>query len=109
MVMSNPLELQVLNTTSDDIENLEQIYRSLSLEFSSQHFRPDDPTAFYWRAAHDGPSLADIANSLRSLIEKGLLEVRTEDGRSTNSLTDLSVIWSAWFRATPAGRNLAVG
>jgi hypothetical protein len=48
-MMLTETERLVLNAAADDIENLEQIYRSVSLEFSAENYEPDNPQAFYWR------------------------------------------------------------
>jgi hypothetical protein len=94
------IEQLVLGAASDDFENLEQIYRSLCLEFSPEKYKPSDPKSFYWREATNAPSLAEIADAIRILTVEGLLEGRTESGAAPNPQGDPAFVWRAWFRAT---------
>lgn len=70
----------VLNSTSDDFENLEQIYRSVCLEFSSKNYDPSNRESFYWREAEEAVPLADIIDAIRYLVHEGLLSVQLLDG-----------------------------
>ena len=99
------LDHQVLNAAVDDYESLEQIYRSLSLEFSAENYSPSDPRAFYWREAVSAASLAEIAGAISRLMAQGLLEARTEDGSNVTAIDDLSIVWNGWFHTTDRGRQ----
>jgi hypothetical protein len=93
---------EVLDATADDVENLEQIYRLVCLEFSSEEY---ERQAFYYRPARGAPHLYEVADRIRSLVEGGLLTaVMGENGGPVRDLTDLSYVWRAWFTMTPAGR-----
>ena len=94
------IEQLVLNAASDDFENLEHIYRSISLEFSSENFKPTDPKSFYWREAANAPSLAAVADTVQKLTIEGLLQARTESGTAPNHQRDSKFVWQAWFHAT---------
>ena len=94
------IEQLVVNAASDDFENLEQIYRSISLEFSSENFKPTDPKSFYWREAPDAPSLGAVADAIQKLTVEGLLQARTESGAALNPQGDSKFVWQAWFHAT---------
>ena len=99
------IEWLILNETQDDSENLEQLYRALALEFSPTHYQSNAPDAYYWRESDPPILLADIADAVRSLVEKGLLMVRHHpaDDSATN---DLSYVWRSWFQASPEGRGM---
>jgi hypothetical protein len=101
-----PVEREVLNATSDDFESLEQIYCSVCFEFSSEAYKPSDPTAFWFRNRPNSPSLAEIADAIKTLFEQGLLESRIEDGTWVSSLKDASLMWTGWFHATRKGYSL---
>jgi hypothetical protein len=103
------LDHQVLNAAVDDYESLEQIYRSLALEFSAENYNPSDPTAFYWREAERAPSLAEIADAITRLTTQGLLEARTEVGSHVTAIDDPSIVWNGWFHTTDRGRQLLDG
>jgi len=97
------IEWLILNETKDDSENLEQLYRALAFEFSPIHYQSNVPDAYYWRESDPPILLADIADAVRSLVEKGLLSVRhaPSDAPATN---DVSYVWRSWFQASPEGR-----
>ncbi len=97
----------ILNATADDYEDLEQIYRSICLEFSSERYKPSDPTSFYWRQAKDPVALSEIVDNLRLLVNDGLLAVKMADsGVLPDTSNDLSYLWQGWFRVTPKGRAI---
>ena len=108
MLQLESLEFRILNETSDDAENLEQIYRALSLEFSADRYDPADPNSYYWREAADAASLADIANAVKSLVEGGLLVVR-HDPAQKPAEGDLSYSGRPGLKSVPRagsfGRN----
>ena len=97
----------ILNATADDYEDLEQVYRSIGLEFSSERYDPSDPSSFYWREAKDRVSLSDIVDSLQLLVNKGLLAVKLADREvSPDTKNDLSYLWRGWFKITPKGKEI---
>lgn len=92
----------VLNSTADDFEDLEQIYRSINLEFCPQ----ESGASLHWRDAKDRVSLADIADCIRDLVDQGLLTARMVDTGSPPDRHDLTYVWKAWFQMTPEARAL---
>jgi hypothetical protein len=108
MLVLTKTQWKVLNATADDYEDLEQIYKSICLEFSSDRYDPSDPNSFYWRAAADRVLLAEIADCIRSLVDQRLLTVRmTESGGPPSSYSDLSYVWKGWFQMTAQAREMA--
>lgn len=99
-------EQLVLNAGCDDFENLEQVYRSIALEFSAENFDPSDVKSFYWRQRIGAPSLAEIADTIKKLITEGLLEARTESGTPPNTEGDSAFVWRTWFRTTERGMEV---
>ena len=82
-----PTEWEVLNATADDPENLEQIFRMV---------RDSSPSI----------PLSEVADAVLTLVEKGLLAARGEEGGQPMLLTtDLGYVWRAWFAMTPRGRE----
>ena len=78
-------ELEVLDATADDLEDLEQIYLSV------RHHSPSPAR------------LPEVADAVRSLVERGLLVARMGEAGGPPK-DDLSYVWSAWFEMTPQGR-----
>lgn len=98
-------DLEILNSTADDFENLEQIYLNFCFE-PIQTLDGVEPT-ICGRLIPGAPLLSEVANRIRCLVEKGLLEVvMDEEGRSLDRLDDLSYVWRGWFRMTPEGRKV---
>jgi hypothetical protein len=92
---------EVLNATADDCENLEQIYRQVAFEFLSL---PDGEKSAYQPVA-GAPSLKEIAEEIRTLVDAGLLvAVMNDEGSPLPDLNDPSFVWRAWFQMTPKGR-----
>src|SRR4051794_32205798 len=82
-----PTEWEVLEATADDVEDLEQIYINI------RHLTPV-------------ARLSEVANAIRSLVERGLLAARIdENGQPPPAPNDLSYVWRAWFERTPDGRD----
>jgi hypothetical protein len=79
------IERAVLSLTAAEAESLEQIY---------QEFQLTEQTV----------PLADAADAVRSLLEKGLLSPRLSDVEP--SQTDMSRVWRARFEPTPKGREI---
>jgi hypothetical protein len=98
-------EWLVLNATADDVENLEQIYRSLAFESSEDPDHPSDPHAYSWREARPTILLSEIADAIQSLVARGLLVPRRDPAETSNP-DDLSYVWRAWFEMSEAGRSL---
>ncbi len=78
-----PIEWKVLRLTAVEPENLEQIYDQLR-----------NPP---WKTP-----LAETADAVRSLVEKGILSPRAEDAEQ---LDDVSRIWKATFEPTAEGKQ----
>ena len=78
-----PIEWQVLRLTAVEPESLEQIHDQLR-----------NPP---WQAP-----LADAADAVRSLVEKGILLPRTGD---SDQVDEISRIWKATFEPSTAGRD----
>jgi len=94
---------EVLNATADDCENLEQIYRMVCLEFSVEAYKQH---AYCLRPAPGAPSLEELANRIRELVDAGLLTaVMDDNGEPLRDLADASFVWRAWFAMSPAGRT----
>lgn len=98
-------EWLVLNATADDAEDLERIYRSLAFECVSDRDRTVDIDGHRWREARPSISLEEIADAIRSLVERGLLIARWDPARPAPP-DDLSYVWKAWFEMSEAGRTL---
>jgi hypothetical protein len=83
----SPVEFEVMDATADDVENLEQIYKSCQL----------------------GPSrvlLTEVAKAVLGLVGRGLLDpVMDEEGEAIENPSDPGLVWKAWFRMTPEGRK----
>ncbi len=83
----SPDELEVLNATADDFENLEQIFQSV-------------------RLAHPSTSLTVVAATVHTLVARDLLAPRAdENGQPISRANDPSLVWRAWFEMTPLGRE----
>ena len=102
--MNLTVEQEILNAASDDWESLEQIYRSVCLEFSAENYVPDDPSAFYWRDSNRGISLAQIADATVQLVESGLLQARVEDGTFIPQIAG-DQLWRCWYKSSEKGRQ----
>jgi hypothetical protein len=101
------IEWLVLNETLDDAESLEQIYRALAFELSESPSQSHAPDAYYWRESKSPILLAEIADAIRSLVEKKLLVV-CQDPAEVPPPEDLSYVWRSWFQASSEGRALCV-
>lgn len=105
----NPIsktEMLVLNATSDDYENLEQICRSLALDFSPENFNFLNSNYFHQRETIDALLLTEVENAIKELVNKGLLEGRTEKGTPIEIPIEPSLVWRGWFRASEIGLRL---
>ena len=99
-------ELRVLDAVADDVENLEQIYRAVALEFVEDESVPRGPklTAGYWQERNDAILLSDVAAAMVRLVAQGLLEpVMDENGNPWRNTDHPSMVWRAWFRITKLG------
>jgi hypothetical protein len=98
---------EILNATADDWENLEQIYQMVCFDFSPELYENRDRNTYYLRSAQGAPSLEEIADHTLNLVEAGLFAARQgEVGSPVSDLKDRSYVWRAWFRMTPAGKEL---
>jgi hypothetical protein len=105
MISLTKTQWLILNSTTDDWENLEQIYRSICLEFSSERYNPSDPNSFYWRESAERILLAEIIDNLALLVDEGFLSVKVPDSDAPSNLNnDVSYLWRGWFKITPKGR-----
>jgi len=102
MTIADKAEWEVLNTTADDWESLETIYRALNLGEGSGGAHMIGPIG------QSGPLLETVADSICRLVKTGLLEARMLDapGQPAADLADLSYVWRAWFRMTALGREV---
>jgi hypothetical protein len=105
MISLTNTQRRVLNAAVDDFENLEQIYRSICLEFSSERYNASDGGAFYWRESADAIPLSEIVDAIQSLVGQGLLAARLVEGTFvTVATSDQSYLWRGWFATTDAGK-----
>ena len=102
--MNLTVEQEVLNAASDDWESLEQIYRSVCLDFSAENYVPDDPTAFYWRDSNRGFSLAQLAEATIQLVDSEMLQARLEDGTFVATVSE-NQLWRCWFKTSEKGKQ----
>ncbi len=98
------LEQEVLNAASDDWESLEQIYRSIALDFSAEHYSADNRASYYWRDSGRGFSLSQISDAIQRLVGDGLLKAKREDGTSVNTVANGEVL-QCWFLISDSGRE----
>jgi hypothetical protein len=98
-------EWRVLNSTADDAEDLERIYRCLAFEYVTSVGEPGDARTDLWREIRPPISLAEVAEAIRSLLARDLLTVRRDPAESPGA-DDPSNIWNAWFEMSEAGRSL---
>jgi hypothetical protein len=100
-------EWLVLDSTADGCEDLEHIYKLVTLEYVSGAENPLTFTPGVWRSISNAPSLAEIADSIRGLVDKGLLNIMMDqNGRSRWPPEDLSYVWKSWFQMTDEARAL---
>jgi hypothetical protein len=104
----NKVQRLILDAAADDFEDLEQIYRSICLEFSPERYDPSDPNAFYWREPADRVRLEEVVDNLKALVDRRLLCVRLPDSDAPpDTSSDLTYLWRGWFGLTPEGREAA--
>jgi hypothetical protein len=101
----NKVQRLILDAVSDDLEDLEQIYRSICLEFSPERYGSTDPNAFYWRESANRVRLEEVVDNLKALVDRGLLCVKLPDRDAPpDTASDLTYLWHGWFGLTPEGR-----
>ncbi|HEV3257443.1 MAG TPA: hypothetical protein VG013_11220 [Gemmataceae bacterium] len=106
MVHLDKTDWEILDATADDCENLEQIYLSVCFEFFCDSQGHGEQAAKSYRRRQRTVSLSEIADRVRSLVDRRLLKpVMDEDGGPVTNLEDLRYVWRAWFSMTPEGRN----
>jgi hypothetical protein len=97
-------QMLVLNSTADDWENLEQIYRSVCLEYLPD-ISGSSPGSLCWRQGRFFIELSEVVDALQSVVEEGLMAVKSSDGKDVEDFRrDLSYLWRGWFKMTPEGR-----
>jgi hypothetical protein len=90
------IEWEVLDAASDDVENLEQLYRMVALEFDGECWRERNPIVL----------LSEIADTIQNLMRRQfLVPVMDENGSPVDNPSDQSLVWRAWFRLTDDGRQ----
>jgi hypothetical protein len=105
MISLTNTQRRILNAAVDDFENLEQIYRSICLDFSSEKYNASNCGAFYWRESADAIPLSEIVDAIQSLVDQGLFAVRLAEGTFvTATASDQSYLWRGWFAAMDAGK-----
>lgn len=85
----SPIEFEVLQAVAanDDAENLERVFTLI-------------------KSFHSAISLAEIADAIEDLLEKGFLRPRRGgDHANERSSIDTSVVWRDRFEMTPNGRK----
>ena len=103
MASLDPVDWEILNATADDCENLEQIYLSVCFELFET--APDHLQHAY-RRVRPALLLQEVADRVRGLEERGLLEAVMDENGGPPLGDDLSNVWRAWFAMTPEGRRL---
>lgn len=98
------VESLVVNETLDDAENLEQIYRSLMPQ-AAPPSHPESPGGKHtYSETASQVTLAELADAIRSLVERGLLIVHHDPAEPPAN--DLSYVWRCWFEAGAAAREI---
>jgi hypothetical protein len=108
MVRLSKIEREILDATADDVENLEQIYRTVTLQFVECPSGSGGPllTPGYFRERADSFPLSSVANAIPRLVGKGLLRpVMDEDGHPWEDDADITMVWRAWFGMTDEGKR----
>jgi hypothetical protein len=99
------IDWEILDSTADDWENLEQIFLSDCFEAVRVDAAPRRHNALALNRVQEAVLLSEIADRIASLTEAGMLAARHEEsGAPVSNLTDRSYVWRAWFRMTPAGK-----
>jgi hypothetical protein len=99
------IDWEILDSTADDWENLEQIFFSVCFEVVRLEAEPQCEPAHALRRVQEAVLLSEIADRIATLTEGGLLAARHEEsGVPVSDLTDRSFVWRAWFRMTPSGK-----
>ena len=100
-------QFAIMNALSDDFENLEQIFKSICLDFSGEAFDPSNANLFYWRESEYSLPLATIADDLVSLWTMKLVDCRMEhDSIVVKEAGNYAFVWKGWFGLTQEGRQL---
>lgn len=98
------IEAFVLNSMVDDCENLEQIYKSIAFEFSSD-LHEVNPKSFYLRPNKEfSYSLDIVIETLIKFVNEGIISIRNPEDINKN--INNSFIWKCWFDLTEKGKLL---
>jgi hypothetical protein len=87
--MLTMIQLRILNSVSDDYENVEQIYLSINFEYCENDT---------WILAKDRVSLSEIADNIRYLVCQGLLIAKSEYGIAATG--DVVNLFNLWFHVS---------
>ncbi|HQU44190.1 MAG: hypothetical protein B7Z73_07840 [Planctomycetia bacterium 21-64-5] len=98
------VESLVINEILDDAENLEEIYRSLATQPAPMLRADSRVGTATLPETRAGIALAELADAIRSLVERRLLVVRHDPAEAP--VNDLSYVWRCWFEAGTEVREL---
>jgi hypothetical protein len=103
MTAIDTLEWEILDSTADDWENLQQIFLAVGCDVPDAV--PQEKYGLVY-TVKGFPRVGEVADGIVRLVEAGLLAAREEDGGApVANLDDKSYVWRAWFAMTPAGRS----
>ncbi len=92
---------KIIASLSDDWENLEQLYKMISLEYVQGSQESGNPC---WKGAKEHYLLSEIADALFSLWADGYVQVRLDGAKPTEfTRADPSQVWRGWFSLTERG------
>lgn len=97
-------EIEVLNSAVDDWESLDQIFISVRFEYVPNVHNAASESDYSWRTRNPEATIAEIANTIRHLIQSGDLIARREDGTIVLSLSGDDVL-DCWFRTSESGKQ----
>src|SRR5437870_2479983 len=106
MAALDKTDWEILDATADDWEDLEQIYLAACFEVLDAGEEDPRHSPCRYRRVREAVLLQEIADRIRSLVDRDLLAAVHEDGRPVAGRDDLSYVWKAWFRMTSQGKAL---
>ena len=102
--MAVSLRHLILDAMADDWEDIEQIHKSISFQYISNHLEEGARKISLFRQAEYPPLLADIIDSLRSMVEEGAVECDgLEGGGSSDWWGSTLKLLRCHFRPTEKG------